>query len=111
MQVPQGAEDRANTATCDATTRKCTASFTLDDGGGALQVQSLSAPTIVRAGVAKPGAITVTHAGFQKLVAVGAPTPAGVPAAGTWTLEEDLASGEEPTPPPRLQVHVDFGCP
>jgi hypothetical protein len=83
----------------------------LDDGGGVLQVRSLSGPTIVRTGVAKPGPITVTHGGFQKLVAVGATTPADLPAAGTWSLEVDLGPGDADTPPPKLQVHVDFGCP
>jgi hypothetical protein len=111
VQVPSGPDDRENVAACDAATRKCTASFTLQDGGDALQVRSLSTPVVVRSGAASPGAITVTHGGFQALVATGGSTPASVPAAGLWTLQVDLGPNDPLTPPPRLQVRLDFGCP
>jgi hypothetical protein len=110
LQVPQGAEDRGNNASCDSATRKCTATFSLEDGSGLLKVQSLSAPTVIQGGVSKAAAITVTHGAWHEVVPAGGTTPAGVAASGAWTLEIDLSPADPLAPPPQLRVRVDFGC-
>jgi hypothetical protein len=108
-------DPRGNTAVCDATTRKCTATFTLDTGYGPLKVQRISAPTMTRRGADTSVQLCVAHDGLASGFCVPAngslDVPgAGVSAGGTWTLEMNLAPDEAPTPPPRLTVLLDFGC-
>jgi hypothetical protein len=108
-------DPRGNTAVCDATTRKCTATFTPDTGDGPLMVRRISAPTMMRRGTDTSVQLCVTHNGLAGAFCVPAngslDVPgAGVSAGGTWTLEMNLATDEALTPPPRLTVLLDFGC-
>jgi hypothetical protein len=111
LLVARAAEDRGNVGACDPNTRKCSAMFSLEDGGGSLRVRSLSAPRVVQGGVTKSTALSVSHGGWRAVVPAGGSASANVPAQGDWTIEEDLAPGEASTPPPTLKVLVEFGCP
>lgn len=102
--------ERAAVTTCDATSRKCTGTFTLDTTA-ALQVSSVSQPIVVRAGVSRPAAIDVTHGTWKQTVSAGQTVTVGQPANGAWTLQVDLGPNDSPTPPPQLRVHLDFACP
>ncbi len=109
-------DSRGNSAVCDATTRKCVATITPDTGNGPLMVRRISAPTMTRSGADKSVPLCVTHDGLGDGFCVPAngarDVPgAGVSAGGTWTLELSLAPDVPLTPPPKLRVLLDFGCP
>jgi hypothetical protein len=111
VQVAQLSSERAVETTCDPATRKCTGTFTLETGGGALKVRELSAPMLVRSGHQLPAQVCVTHQGLARtcIQPQGNVTLHAV-ADGPWNIETDLGPGDPVAPPPRLQLSVAFEC-
>jgi hypothetical protein len=112
VEVPQLPVDKGDTSTCD-TSGKCTVTFTLDNPGKTLQVRHLSEPKLVQSGHVMRTQICLTHAGLAPGTCVdpGATVAIAAPADGDWTLAAQLPAGADPTIPPLLQLHFDFGCP
>ncbi len=106
--VPVAPIDKGNTATCDAT--KCKTSFTLD-ASRSMIVRWVGEPRIAQSGTSKGIKICVSHDGGPPVcVDPDGTANVGRSAAGTWTLEADLPADMQPTPPPLLKLHFDFGC-
>jgi len=112
VAVPQGPVEKAAASACDVASAKCQGTFEIDAGGGGLQVRSLAAPTIVRAGRVQPGRICVSHEGLAPAcLAPDGRVDVAVSAQGVWTLETDLSAGEDAMPGPQLRIQLGFGCP
>ena len=113
VDVPTAAEDKDASSSCDPASRKCTGSFVLNSAAGPLRALRLSAPKRVRSGTEESARIHVVHQGVpdDTWVTASGPVPINVPADGTWTLETELGPDEALLPPPRLRIHIDFGCP
>ncbi|HWZ90302.1 MAG TPA: hypothetical protein VNW92_15670 [Polyangiaceae bacterium] len=108
--VPQN-DAREASAACDPNTLKCTGSFVLKTDG-AIRVARISNPTLVRSGAAQPRDLCVTPPnGKTACVKAGASIELHSPAAGSWTVEASLLPDEPATPPARLRLDFDFGCP
>ena len=108
--LPQN-DAREASAPCDPNTLKCTGSFVLKTDG-AIQVARVSNPTFVRSGAAQPRDVCVTPPnGSTACVKAGASIELHSPAAGSWTFEASLLPDEPATPPARLRLDFDFGCP
>jgi hypothetical protein len=115
VQIPRPGEVRAVAAPCDAASRKCRGSFTLDNGAGPMVAVTLSAPIRVQRGKEGPAKICVAHDGLpsETCVPAGGAVAIGpsVSAQGAWTLESELGADDALEPPPQLRIHFDFGCP
>jgi hypothetical protein len=111
VQVNPKDNDRAVSASCDATTRQCKGTLQLSSNGS-VQVSKLSNPTFVQSGKRQPRTVCVTSpAGQRTCVAPGQSAPALSLVDGQWTFDAELAPDEQPDPPPQLRMHFDFGCP
>jgi hypothetical protein len=111
VQINPHNQKLGNSAPCDAATRSCSGSFSLQSGG-TLQAVQLANPSFFRLGTETPHDVCVTPPNGQKTcVAAGQTVNLASPADGTWKIEAELGASDAVTPPPQLRVEFDFGCP
>lgn len=100
-----------NVSTCDATTHVCTARITRPAVAGA-RVTRLSRPYAVGGGHRRPARVCVTHQMLEKAcLEPDAVQNVDTPLDGDWLLETTLEGDPATTPPPRLELTIDVGCP
>ncbi|HET7502439.1 MAG TPA: hypothetical protein VFK02_15575 [Kofleriaceae bacterium] len=111
VEVVRASGERRVLSRCDAATARCTGSFEIGGGAGALQARRLSLPLAIQGGRSHAIELCVTHDGMPR-TCVGPEQAVEVAAAatGSWTLEAVLPAGLSVTPPPALAVQLELGC-
>lgn len=110
VDVPVALETKAVNTTCTGAT--CRGDFAIHAMPGTAKVVRLSAPMRNQHGETTPARVCVTHDALQAAcIEAGASLDTSVAADGLWTLQTTLPSPAAATPPPRLTIMVQFGCP